>query len=883
VGGVGLTLTAADRVIIFDPSWNPATDAQAVDRAYRIGQKNTVVVYRLITCGSLEEKIYRKQVFKQAITKQTTGSSNNPFRYFTRHELRELFVLDNHRSSKTQIQLEKMHSASRITDTLLDEHVAFLYSTDIFGISDHDLLFTKEAVATEEELSAASEMSDVIQAKVRRAADIMRAESSQATGRVNLPPTENRKKSQTKIQDHAVEMFIPSREDSRRFKPGKKVSKSPPPSDVIDLTVLDAKMDDDALEQQFSAITLNEQSSVRTKDNVVEITPDIYFQEPEVEKNKNENSLVEIEERGTGSLANHHQELSSRSMVENVKEPQVDDVEIIETAEFPGNIEQPGSDSDEEIARKRPVRSADKSIDSDESSAEEQSSELSENDKTSRHVVESDSENETEINEELQPQEIQENASIAEKNRETAGENQLGILKRSSSPDLVAGEESVNKSLVNHQGSGSAEIIEDNADVPEDEMMQAVEVPERSEQSDSETDEEISRNRPGREIIDSDDSSEDERAISKNNRESKLSRRVVESDSEDETEVAKFQENISNSEKNEGKDNQLVIQERGSSLEVLEVNSDSENEDSNHGSSGAHESDSGSEEEESVNESSVNQQGSGSAEIIEDNADIQEEEMTKAVEVPGRSEQSDSETDEEISRKRPGREIIDSDDSSEDERDSENEAEVVKFQENISISEKNEGKDNQLVTQERRSALEVLEVNSDSENEDNTHGSSGAHESDSGSEIENVSKNPEAVSENVSESDSEGEEVFRTPRSSTSSYKVPESHSDSENEGDSKDITSEKILENDSGTRDHSSSPANETVEYRDENESPSKSSRNDSENDESDTESQDESRDETSENPKQSPSRSNATVSNSENEQSSEKDENSENSEESP
>ena len=88
-------------------------------------------------------------------------------RYFTRHELRELFVLDNHRSSKTQIQLEKMHSASRITDTLLDEHVAFLYSTDIFGISDHDLLFTKEAVATEEELSAASEMSDVIQAKVR--------------------------------------------------------------------------------------------------------------------------------------------------------------------------------------------------------------------------------------------------------------------------------------------------------------------------------------------------------------------------------------------------------------------------------------------------------------------------------------------------------------------------------------------------------------------------------------------------------------------------------------------------------------------------------------------------------------------------------------------
>lgn len=61
MGGLGITLTSADRVIIFDPSWNPSVDAQAVDRAYRIGQKRPVVVYRLITCGTIEEKIYRKQ------------------------------------------------------------------------------------------------------------------------------------------------------------------------------------------------------------------------------------------------------------------------------------------------------------------------------------------------------------------------------------------------------------------------------------------------------------------------------------------------------------------------------------------------------------------------------------------------------------------------------------------------------------------------------------------------------------------------------------------------------------------------------------------------------------------------------------------------------
>jgi SNF2 family DNA or RNA helicase len=48
VGGLGLTLTAADRVVIYDPAWNPAADSQSVDRAYRIGQTRDVVVYRLV-------------------------------------------------------------------------------------------------------------------------------------------------------------------------------------------------------------------------------------------------------------------------------------------------------------------------------------------------------------------------------------------------------------------------------------------------------------------------------------------------------------------------------------------------------------------------------------------------------------------------------------------------------------------------------------------------------------------------------------------------------------------------------------------------------------------------------------------------------------------
>ena len=53
VGGLGVNLTGANRVIIYDPDWNPSTDTQARERAWRIGQKKDVTVYRLLTSGTL--------------------------------------------------------------------------------------------------------------------------------------------------------------------------------------------------------------------------------------------------------------------------------------------------------------------------------------------------------------------------------------------------------------------------------------------------------------------------------------------------------------------------------------------------------------------------------------------------------------------------------------------------------------------------------------------------------------------------------------------------------------------------------------------------------------------------------------------------------------
>lgn len=59
-GGLGINLKSANKVVIFDPDWNPMVDIQATDRALRIGQKRDVVIYRLIIDDTVEEKIYHR-------------------------------------------------------------------------------------------------------------------------------------------------------------------------------------------------------------------------------------------------------------------------------------------------------------------------------------------------------------------------------------------------------------------------------------------------------------------------------------------------------------------------------------------------------------------------------------------------------------------------------------------------------------------------------------------------------------------------------------------------------------------------------------------------------------------------------------------------------
>ena len=89
-GGQGLNLTAADYVFILDPWWNPAVEAQAVDRAHRIGQDRPVFAYRLIARDTVEEKILQLQEKKRDLADAIISADNSPLRNLTAEDLQLL-------------------------------------------------------------------------------------------------------------------------------------------------------------------------------------------------------------------------------------------------------------------------------------------------------------------------------------------------------------------------------------------------------------------------------------------------------------------------------------------------------------------------------------------------------------------------------------------------------------------------------------------------------------------------------------------------------------------------------------------------------------------------------------------------------------------------
>ena len=86
-GGLGLNLTAADYVFLLDPWWNPAVEAQAIDRAHRIGQSKRVFAYRLITRETVEEKVLALQAIKRELADAIISENNSLIKNITGEEL----------------------------------------------------------------------------------------------------------------------------------------------------------------------------------------------------------------------------------------------------------------------------------------------------------------------------------------------------------------------------------------------------------------------------------------------------------------------------------------------------------------------------------------------------------------------------------------------------------------------------------------------------------------------------------------------------------------------------------------------------------------------------------------------------------------------------
>jgi len=152
VGGTGLTVTGADRVILVDPAWNPSADAQAIDRVHRIGQTKPVVVYRLICSGALEDKMFRLQIFKRGVSK-TFMEQEQQVRFFTHKQLKQLFEPPNQSTSTQSLMAEQIGTEALEHENLLKvvaadvgetddpDALTFWQSSDVLGFSDYQRLF----------------------------------------------------------------------------------------------------------------------------------------------------------------------------------------------------------------------------------------------------------------------------------------------------------------------------------------------------------------------------------------------------------------------------------------------------------------------------------------------------------------------------------------------------------------------------------------------------------------------------------------------------------------------------------------------------------------------------------------------------------------------
>ncbi|KOB73773.1 Steroid receptor-interacting snf2 domain protein [Operophtera brumata] len=121
-GGCGLNLIGANRLIMFDPDWNPANDDQAMARVWRDGQKKPCYIYRLLATGTIEEKIFQRQAHKKALSDTVVDQNEDSLRHFTSDDLKDLFRLEENTLSDTHSKFRCRRCVNNIQVTLPPEN-----------------------------------------------------------------------------------------------------------------------------------------------------------------------------------------------------------------------------------------------------------------------------------------------------------------------------------------------------------------------------------------------------------------------------------------------------------------------------------------------------------------------------------------------------------------------------------------------------------------------------------------------------------------------------------------------------------------------------------------------------------------------------------------
>lgn len=307
VGGLGVNLTGADRVIIYDPDWNPATDTQAKERAWRIGQLRNVTVYRLLSVGTIEEKIYQRQVFKHLLSNKVLVDANQK-NIITTSTLQGLFSLEEPNSDG---------------------------DTETSSIFKHTKVNLKQSYNLKDSIHLSGSVS-FSQQKL----DAMRKMAKEISKKI-VQNTVSKKVEESQVTNKKTEICEDPRE---RYRKKRDIMINPPKIEVPEVNIVDDKVTNIPFENVLSELDI---VNMHTKQNyeenfICEVLKQQDIEEGEIvelESTNNEiieddNKIIEQNNKNAIKLKDNYKKRKRMSTVQKIKKIKKKKINMIKNTEI---------------------------------------------------------------------------------------------------------------------------------------------------------------------------------------------------------------------------------------------------------------------------------------------------------------------------------------------------------------------------------------------------------------------------------------------------------------------------------------------------------------------------------------------------------------------